>query len=70
MKMGTWDEAERDRLEAISKDAKNADTLANLVAVGLHLGKATARYATWVQGAPGPAACVGWACSGLLPTCC
>jgi hypothetical protein len=50
MKMGNWEEAERDLLEAISKDAKNADTLANLVAVGLHLGKATGRYATWVAG--------------------
>jgi coatomer protein complex subunit epsilon len=46
MKMGVWDEAERDLLEALSKDAKNADTLANLVTVGLHLGKTTARYAT------------------------
>lgn len=33
MKMGEWEDAERDLLEALGKDAKDADTLANLVSV-------------------------------------
>ena len=46
MKMGEWEEAERELQEALAKDAKDADTLANLVTVGLHLGKPnTGRHA-------------------------
>jgi coatomer protein complex subunit epsilon len=33
MKMGEWEDAERDLLEALGRDAKDADTLANLVTV-------------------------------------
>ena len=33
MRMGEWEDAERDLLEALGKDAKSADTLANLVTV-------------------------------------
>ena len=43
MKQGEWEDAERDLLEALGKDAKDPDTLANLVTVGLHLGKQTTR---------------------------
>eukprot|EP00882_Tetradesmus_deserticola_P033681 GHRQ01038494.1.p3 GENE.GHRQ01038494.1~~GHRQ01038494.1.p3 ORF type:complete len:132 (+),score=67.97 GHRQ01038494.1:919-1314(+) len=49
MKMGEWEDAERDLLEALGKDAKDADTLANLVTVGLHLGKSTGRYASQLK---------------------
>lgn len=44
MRMGNWEEAEQQLLEAFEKDAKSADTLANLVTACLHLGKATSRY--------------------------
>ncbi len=44
MKMGDYEEAERDLLEAAQKDAKDPDTLANLITVGLHLSKNVARY--------------------------
>lgn len=43
MAMGRFDEAEKDLMEALSKDSKDADTLANLVACGLHLGKPSAQ---------------------------
>ena len=46
MKAGDYEEAERDLLEAFNKDAKNADTLANLITCGLHLGKNVQRYIT------------------------
>lgn len=49
MKQGEWEDAERDLLEALGKDAKDPDTLANLVTVGLHLGKATSRYASQLK---------------------
>eukprot|EP00775_Hariotina_reticulata_P010026 gene10026-10182_t len=49
MKMGEWEDAERDLLEALGKDAKDPDTLANLVTVGLHLGKNTSRYASQLK---------------------
>ena len=32
--------------EAFNKDAKNPDTLSNLITVGLHLAKNVARYQT------------------------
>ena len=42
--MGRWEEAESQLLEAFEKDAKNADTLANLITVSLHLSKPASRY--------------------------
>eukprot|EP01018_Ginkgo_biloba_P039957 Gb_19817 [translate_table: standard] len=44
MHMGRFDEAESVLLEALNKDAKDADTLANLVVCNLHLGKPATRY--------------------------
>jgi len=44
MRMGRWEEAESQLLEAFEKDAKHPDTLANLVAASLHLGKPASRY--------------------------
>lgn len=44
MAMERWEEAEAQLLEAIGKDAKSADTLANLVTVSAHLGKPASRY--------------------------
>lgn len=49
MKLGDWEEAEHDLLEAFNKDAKDADTLANLITCGLHLSKNTARYASQLK---------------------
>jgi len=46
MKMGQWEDAEADLLDAFNKDAKDADTLANLVTVGLHLSKNVSRYSS------------------------
>ncbi|MCD9637933.1 Coatomer subunit epsilon [Datura stramonium] len=44
MHMGNFDEAETLLLEALNKDAKDPETLANLVVCSLHLGKPSARY--------------------------
>ncbi|PKA64090.1 Coatomer subunit epsilon-1 [Apostasia shenzhenica] len=44
MHMGRFDEAETLLLEALNKDAKDAETLANLVVCNLHLGKSATRY--------------------------
>lgn len=44
MHMGNFDEAESFLLEALNKDAKNAETLANLIVCSLHLGKSSTRY--------------------------
>ncbi|KAG8499102.1 hypothetical protein CXB51_005538 [Gossypium anomalum] len=44
MHMGNFDEAETLLLEALNKDAKDPETLANLVVCGLHLGKSSSRY--------------------------
>lgn len=49
MKQGDWEGAERDLLEAQSRDPKNVDTLANLITVGLHLGKSVTRYTTQLK---------------------
>eukprot|EP00197_Chlamydomonas_leiostraca_P002157 CAMPEP_0202858162 /NCGR_PEP_ID=MMETSP1391-20130828/812_1 /ASSEMBLY_ACC=CAM_ASM_000867 /TAXON_ID=1034604 /ORGANISM="Chlamydomonas leiostraca, Strain SAG 11-49" /LENGTH=288 /DNA_ID=CAMNT_0049537049 /DNA_START=25 /DNA_END=891 /DNA_ORIENTATION=- len=49
MKMGEWEDAERDLLDAFNKDAKDADTLANLITCGLHLSKNTARYVSQLK---------------------
>jgi tetratricopeptide (TPR) repeat protein len=58
MKMGEWEDAERDLLEGLGVDAKDADVLAGLISVALHLGKPAARYAQQLKAlAPGhPAA--------------
>ncbi|KAA0052455.1 hypothetical protein IC582_017656 [Cucumis melo] len=44
MHMGNFDEAETLLLEALNKDAKDPETLANLVVCNLHLGKPTSRF--------------------------
>ncbi|XP_059667496.1 coatomer subunit epsilon-1 [Cornus florida] len=44
MHMGNFDEAETLLLEALNKDAKDAETLANLVVCSLHIGKSSSRY--------------------------
>ena len=44
-------EAEKEVLEALSKDPKNADTLANAITASLHLNKPTERYVTQLRGA-------------------
>lgn len=42
--MGNFDEAESFLLEALNKDAKDRETLANLVVCSLHLGKSSSRF--------------------------
>jgi coatomer protein complex subunit epsilon len=49
MKMGEWADAERDLLDALEKSPAEPDALANLIAVGLHLGKPVARYAAQLR---------------------
>ncbi|KAM4101496.1 hypothetical protein ACB094_05G148000 [Castanea mollissima] len=44
MHMGNFDEAETLLLEALNKDAKDPETLANLVVCCLHLGKSSSRF--------------------------
>ncbi|KAJ7522743.1 hypothetical protein O6H91_18G025100 [Diphasiastrum complanatum] len=44
MHMGHFEDAETVLLEALNKDAKDADTIANLIVCNLHLGKPTSRY--------------------------
>lgn len=44
MHMGQFDEAESRLLEALNKDPKDANTLANLIVCSLHLSKPTGRY--------------------------
>lgn len=44
MHMGNFDEAESLLLEALNKDAKDAETLSNLIVCCLHLSKPTTRY--------------------------
>ena len=44
MMMGSYDDAERDLLEAIALDSKDAETLANLATCALHLGKSSSRF--------------------------
>ena len=55
MAMGRFDEAEKDLMEALRADAKNAETLANLVTCNLHLGKPAVaqRYITQLKAADG-----------------
>lgn len=49
MKMGRWDEAETDLQDALKKDDKDANTLANLVACMLQLGKPHTRHLTQLK---------------------
>mmetsp|Transcript_8302 Transcript_8302/g.28490 ORF Transcript_8302/g.28490 Transcript_8302/m.28490 type:complete len:294 (+) Transcript_8302:35-916(+) len=51
MTMGNFAKAEKEVLEALSKDPKNADTLANAITASLHLNKPTERYVTQLRGA-------------------
>ncbi|KAM7530355.1 hypothetical protein LguiB_033765 [Lonicera macranthoides] len=44
MHMGNFDEAESLLLAALNKDAKDPETLANLVVCSLHLGKPSSRF--------------------------
>ncbi|XWS11493.1 hypothetical protein CRYUN_Cryun37aG0003100 [Craigia yunnanensis] len=44
MHKGNFEEAETSLLEALNKDAKDPETLANLVVCSLHLGKSYSRY--------------------------
>ena len=44
MRMGRWEEAESQLMEAFEKDAKNPDTLANLATASMHLGKPASRF--------------------------
>lgn len=49
MKMGSFEDAEHELLEAHDKNPKDPDTLANLYVCGLHLGKNVARYLTQLK---------------------
>lgn len=51
MRMGRWEDAEAELLQAFEKNPKDADTLANLIVVALHLGKPTSRYTTLLKSA-------------------
>lgn len=51
MRMGRWDDAEAELLQAFEKNARDADTLANLITVNVHLGKPASRYITLLKGA-------------------
>ncbi|XP_078433320.1 coatomer subunit epsilon-1-like [Wolffia australiana] len=44
MLMGNFDEAETLLLDALTKDPRDPETLANLIVCSLHLGKSSARY--------------------------
>ncbi|XP_027184981.1 coatomer subunit epsilon-1-like [Coffea eugenioides] len=44
MHMGNFDDAETLLLDALNKDAKDSETLANLVVCCLHLGKSASRF--------------------------
>ncbi|GBG62968.1 hypothetical protein CBR_g34668 [Chara braunii] len=65
MCMGHFDDAENTLLEALSKDAKNADTLANLVVCSLHLGKPITRHLNQLRSvAPSNAVALRFSSSG------
>lgn len=42
-----YEEAERDLLDALNKDAQDADALANIITCQLHLGKPVTRYSRY-----------------------
>lgn len=44
MKMGEWEDAERDLKDALDKAPGDADALANMVAAALHLGRDAGAY--------------------------
>ncbi|GAA0139706.1 vesicle coat protein [Lithospermum erythrorhizon] len=44
MHMGNFDEAETLLVEALNKDARDPETLANLAVCSLHIGKSSSRY--------------------------
>lgn len=50
IRMGRWEDAEAELLQAFEKNAKDADTLGNLAMVSIHLGKPSQRYMTLLQG--------------------
>lgn len=50
MRMGRWEDAEAELLQAFEKNPKDTDTLANLVVVSVHLGKTSSRYLTLLRG--------------------
>jgi len=50
MRMGRWEDAEAELLQAFEKNAKDADTLANLAVVSLHLNKPASRYVGLLKG--------------------
>lgn len=58
MRMGEWEDAERDLLDGLAKGPNDPDVLSNLVVAGLHLGKPTAKFVAALRAAaPGhPAA--------------
>jgi len=49
MQMERWDDAEAELLQALEKNAKDADTLANLALVSIYVGKPAARYIGMLQ---------------------
>ncbi|GMH41511.1 hypothetical protein BSKO_09421 [Bryopsis sp. KO-2023] len=49
LKMGRYEEAERDLLDALNKDAQDANALANIITCQFHLGKAVSRYASQLK---------------------
>lgn len=49
MRMDRYDEAERDLLDALNKDANNPTTLANLISCQLHLRKPVGRYVSQLK---------------------
>jgi coatomer protein complex subunit epsilon len=56
MRMGRFEDAEAELLQAFEKNPKDADVLASLAAACLHLGKPAARYVGLLKGvAPGHA---------------
>jgi coatomer protein complex subunit epsilon len=51
MVMGRFDQAEKQILEALSKDPRNPDTLANVITNCLHLNKPTTKYLAQLKAA-------------------
>mmetsp|Transcript_21855 Transcript_21855/g.70606 ORF Transcript_21855/g.70606 Transcript_21855/m.70606 type:complete len:285 (-) Transcript_21855:72-926(-) len=49
LQMGQYDEAERELLEALNKDSKDPDTLANLVIASVRVGKPSARFSAQLK---------------------
>lgn len=51
MRMGRWEDAEGELLQAFEKNPKDADALANLAVVCVHLGKPNSRYVALLRDA-------------------